>query len=753
MGDSAVDSFDHEATELLNLMEESLLRLENSPGDEALINAIFRAAHTIKGTGGVFGFDNIVEFTHIVENVLDRVRASDIQIESDLIAVLLSCRDHMGALVQLAINGEQELSDEVRQEGYSLIAQLNPYLDPNAKIVNQDDVNRMVTEQGGLHVNDQGNPVVFDNWHISMRFDREVLQNGMDPISFIRYLRKMGEVSVTILYDELPSLEITEPEHCYLAFEVNFVGEVEREQLESVFEFVKDMSEIHILPPTKKFVLYAEMIEQLPDEEMRLGEILVQCGAVTEAELQGVLAEQRQLRPDSDSQTSGEAEKKIGEILVEHNVVKQDVVDAALAKQEKVMEQAKAANRVIRVDATKLDTLINLVGELVIAGASSNLLAHKLGDEKLLESMSGVGRLVEEIRDSALNLRMVQIGETFTRFQRVVRDVSKELGKSILLEISGAETELDKTVVERIGDPLMHLVRNSMDHGIESAEERRAAGKPDQGVLKLNAFHDSGSIVIEVIDDGRGLSREKLLAKAKERGMSLDETNMSDNDVYRLIFDAGFSTADKVTNLSGRGVGMDVVRRNIEALRGTVDVTSEFGKGTTVSIRLPLTLAIIDGFLVGVGGSSYVIPLDTIHECIELSEDEQKEVAVQSYINLRGEVLPFLRLREFFDDRDSEVHRENIVVVQFGNQKAGFVVDELLGEFQTVIKPMGKILQKLKGISGATILGSGDVAVILDVPNLVQRATETAERLHGKTHEHIHTKTSPPSDDAAPVLH
>lgn len=350
---------------------------------------------------------------------------------------------------------------------------------------------------------------------------------------------------------------------------------------------------------------------------------------------------------------------------------------------------------------------------------------------------------MEEIRDSALTLRMVQIGETFNRFQRVVRDVSKELGKDIKLEINGADTELDKTVVEKIGDPLMHLVRNAMDHGIESAQARQAAGKPAQGKLQLNAYHDSGSIVIEVIDDGPGLSRDKIIAKAKEKGMSVDENTMSDNDIYRLIFEAGLSTADQVTNLSGRGVGMDVVKRNIESLRGTVDVHSEPGKGTTVSIRLPLTLAIIDGFLVGVGDSSYVIPLDLIHECIELSDDEQKEVAMQSYISLRGEVLPFLRLREFFKDNAKEKTRENIVVVKFGNQKAGFVVDELLGEFQTVIKPMSKILQKLKGISGATILGTGDVAVILDVPTLVQRATHLADMSH---------KVGKPGSDA-PVLH
>ena len=331
-------------------------------------------------------------------------------------------------------------------------------------------------------------------------------------------------------------------------------GEVDCQQLESVFEFVKEMSDIHILPPTSKYDLFAEMIEQLPDEEMRLSEILVKCGAVTDAELQEVLLKQSQLLSDVLSQASGEMEIKIGQLLVDKHVVKQSVVDAALAKQERIMDQTKSANRVIRVDASKLDKLINLVGELVIAGASSNLLAHKLGDEKLLESMSSVGRLVDDIRDNALNLRMVQIGETFTRFQRVVRDVSKELGKSIKLEISGADTELDKTVVERIGDPLMHLVRNSMDHGIESADERRIAGKSEQGILKLNAFHDSGSIVIEVTDDGRGLSREKILAKAKERGMNVDEVNMSDNDVYHLIFEAGFSTVEQVTNLSGRGV-------------------------------------------------------------------------------------------------------------------------------------------------------------------------------------------------------
>jgi len=308
--------------------------------------------------------------------------------------------------------------------------------------------------------------------------------------------------------------------------------------------------------------------------------------------------------------------------------------------------------------------------------------------------------------------------------------VSKDIGKDIDLSISGAETELDKTVVERISDPLMHLVRNAMDHGIEKGEDRIKSGKSEKGNLSLNAFHDSGFIVIEVKDDGRGLDKDKILAKAKDKNLISAGQVLTDHEIYKLIFEPGFSTAEKVTNLSGRGVGMDVVKQNIEALRGTVDVDSEVGKGSTVSIRLPLTLAIIDGFLVKVGESSYVIPLDMVHECIDLStEDDDVHDQTQGYINLRGEVLPFIRLRDYFKEEGREPLHKSIVVVQCGDHKAGFVVDELLGELQTVIKPLGKILQNLKGVSGATILGSGAVAVIIDVPNLIQRATRVLQHV------------------------
>jgi two-component system chemotaxis sensor kinase CheA len=315
---------------------------------------------------------------------------------------------------------------------------------------------------------------------------------------------------------------------------------------------------------------------------------------------------------------------------------------------------------------------------------------------------------------------MVPIGETFNRFNRVLRDISRESGKEIELAISGAETELDKTVIEKISDPLMHLVRNAADHGLERPDERLAAGKPERGTVRLNAFNDAGAIVIEVADDGRGLNRAKILKKAVDAGLAAEGQELSDREVFKLIFEPGLSTAEEVTKLSGRGVGMDVVRRNIEALRGDIDIESTAGAGTTMRIRLPLTLAIIDGFMVGVASAPYVIPLDLVVECVELPASAS--ASRRSYINLRGEVLPYIRLREFFGSLGSWSGVENVVVVQHGGQKVGLVVDELFGEVQTVIKSLGRVYKNVKGLAGATIMGDGRVALILDVPSLVQSA-------------------------------
>lgn len=711
--DELTSVFIQEGREQLQAMEDGLLQLEQQPDNHDNINSIFRAAHTVKGASGVIECHFIEAFTHKAENVLDRLRNGEIQVSSELTGLLLRCCDHLGRLMDVLEAGQAEPPAEVSAAGNTLLEELSAYMvTPEPSAGGMVEAESEVETSGGGVVNT-------DSWHISVRFGPHMLRGGMDPLSFLRYLTSLGEIlALETIPDALPAADEMDPEACYLGFEIRLQTRATKADIERVFDFCRDDCELRILPPNSKLTEYLKLIQELPEDEMRLGEMLVRCGALTQHELDDGLSSQQ-------SGTSDEPASPIGEILIEQKVVQKEVVEAAASKQTRVQEKKAVEARSIRVQADKLDQLIDLVGELVIAGASANLLAQRSGQGELVESTSILSRLVENIRDAALQLRMVQIGETFSRFNRVVRDVSKELGKEIDLVISGAETELDKSVVEKIGDPLMHLVRNSMDHGIEAGDAREAAGKSRRGRVELNAYHDSGSIVIEVVDDGRGLPRDKILQKAIDKGLVQPTQTLTDQEIINLIWEPGFSTVEQVTNLSGRGVGMDVVRRNIQGLRGSCEVSSVEGQGCTFTIRLPLTLAIIDGFLVGVGKASYVIPLDMVIECIELAHDDGEE---RNYLNLRGEVLPFVRLRKMFEIDGPRPLRENVVVVQYAGYKAGIVVDQLLGEFQTVIKPLSSIFRHLRGIGGSTILGSGEVALILDVQSLVQRNARREER-------------------------
>ncbi len=700
--DEALDTFVAEAEELLGNMEDALLGMKRGSAAEDAIHAIFRAAHTIKGSAGLFGLDFVVGFTHTAESVLDLVRAGELEMDAAMVELMLEVCDHLGSLISLVRQGD--LPDADLQGSASLLtARLQNYLEKN------NPPSLPEVEAAG---------VVSDCWHISLRFGQDVLRYGMDPFSFIRYLGKMGRiVGMHTLTDGIPRLSAMDPESCHLGFEIRFESAADKETIESVFDFVKEDCRIVILAPHSMIEKYRILIEELPEDDMLLGEILVKCGSLTQNELDAALRIQ--------------ASAPIGEVLVGQGMVRAPVVEAALEKQKQGRDAKAGEVSLIRVDSSKLDRLIDLVGELIIVGSSASLFAQRSGVAELLEITSSMSRMVEEVRDTALSLRMVQIGATFNRFQRVVHDVSRELGKDIRLEIGGAETELDKVVVEKIADPLTHLVRNSMDHGIEPEAARIASGKPACGTLKLNAYHDSGSIVIEVSDDGGGLNREKILKKAIEKGIVAADANLADQEICQLIFEAGFSTADKVSNLSGRGVGMDVVRRNIQDLRGSIELDSVEGQGTTTRIRLPLTLSIIDGFQVAVGKSSYVIPLDMVIECIEF-EGGQDEAGQSGYLNLRGEVLPYLRLREYFEVDEAAQKRQNVVVVQYAGRRAGLVVDSLLGELQTVIKPLGRMFGGVKGIGGFTILGSGEVALILDVQRLLQQAEEREQKNSGR---------------------
>ena len=723
--DEITSVFVQECREQLAEMEAGLLRLEQNPDDHDNINAIFRAAHTIKGGAGVVECHFIVAFTHLVENLLDALRNGDMSVSPELATLLLECGDQMGSLVDVLAAQEAAPPAELAARGDALTARLREVFEAGHAPEKAPTDASLAVHESAVEVESSGGGVVNnDSWHISVRFGRNVLRGGMDPLSFIRYLGNLGEIiGIETICDAIPPAEEMDPESCYLGFEVRLQTKASKADIENVFNFVADECELRILPPHSNIADYIRHIMELPEDSLRLGEILVRCGALTQAEIDHGLS--AQLDANACTEEGASSSTPLGEILVEKKIVHKAIVDAAIAKQTQVGEKKALDAQLVRVHADKLDQLIDLVGELVIAGASANLLALKSGQSELLEATSVLSRLVEDIRDSALQLRMVQIGDTFNRFNRVVRDVAKELGKEIELSISGAETELDKTVVEKIGDPLMHLIRNSLDHGIEPAEVRLARGKPACGRVSLNACHDSGSIVIEVGDDGGGINRDKLRAKAIERELIGPGDTLTDKELVNLIFEPGFSTADAVSKLSGRGVGMDVVRRNITALRGSIDVDSVEGQGTTFIIRLPLTLAIIDGFLVGIERAAYVIPLDTVVECIEL----KRLPSERNYINLRGEVLPFVRLRELFATPGEPPARENIVVVQFGGQRAGIVVDQLMGEFQTVIKPLGRMFAHLRGIGGSTILGNGEVALILDVAALVQGVARSEEAL------------------------
>ncbi|WP_440812190.1 chemotaxis protein CheA [Pseudomonas syringae] len=682
--DQAQQTFIVEARELLQAMEESLLQLESEPGDVDAIGAVFRAAHTIKGSAGLFGLTPIVSFTHIVEDVLDRLREGSVSVDAGLIAVLLKSGDHMLELIDVVASRGQQLQPPALEREAALRQALQVYQAPGAAPV--------IEEARSSNTTDAENAEVL--WHISLRFGVDVFRNGMDPLSFLRYLNTLGKmIQVSTLTDSIPPVEAWDPESCHLGFDIDFLSSAGHAAINEVFDFVREDCVVDITAADKS-----------TDSDEPTGTELV-----SQTERSGMVAS--------------------GELLGDQRAVPREPgVATAVERPSAGGEQKNKDGRYVRVNADKLDELINLVGELVIASAGASLLAKSCDNDPLQEASSTVSGLVEQILDGALHLRMIPIGDTFNRFRRVVRDVSQELGKDIDLIINGAETELDKTVVEKIGDPLMHLLRNSMDHGIESAEARRAAGKPAKGHLSLNAYHDSGSIVIEIADDGAGLNRERILDKAQQRGLVAAGASLTDQEIYNLIFEPGFSTAEAVTNLSGRGVGMDVVKRNITLLRGTVDLDSQPGQGTIVRIRLPLTLAIINGFLVGIDQSTYVIPLDMVQECIELDEQDRQASRDNGYLDLRGEVLPLVYLREHFNHEGPAARRQNVVVVRYAEHKAGLVVDELLGEFQTVIKPLGKLFGALRGISGSTILGSGAVALILDVPALLNQIVQMDAR-------------------------
>lgn len=712
----ALPAFISESREQVANIEQLLLQLEENPEDRELLDALFRCAHTVKGSAGIFGLDKVVAFTHHVETLLDQMRDGVIALGPQLSTLLLECNDQILHLVDTAADesADTPAHAEIRAD---LITRLHAAMgsDTDSGSTGQSTAEPAAAATGAKV------------WLISARFGPECFRNGMDPLSILRYLETMG-TAVAIECDRsvIPGLEALDAESCHIAVEMRFETTATQQAIESAFSFVKDDCQLRIVPQPAPIAHYAMLLDAMPDRPF-LGDILVNIGAITREQLEKGLNDQHQAIGELGMQAP-----KLGDLLQQQAGVPADVVTAALNKQNK-REGAPGSDdqRYIRVQADRLDDVINLLGELVIAGAGAALMARQTRNSELIESNLHMGRLIEEIRNGTLQLRMVPIGETFARFRRVVRDTAASLGKDVALEIVGGDTEMDKSVVEKIADPLMHLVRNGLDHGLETPAERLAAGKPAQGTLQLSARHESGSILISIKDNGRGIDRQRVLKRAWDRGLVERDVTPPDAEILKLIFAPGFSTAETITNLSGRGVGMDVVSQNIAALRGSVVVHSEFGSGTTIDIRLPLTLAIIDGFLVAVGQSKFILPLESVVEVIENRTTEAAmDAKGRSVVELRGEVLPVVSLRALYGLDSAPPERVSVVVVSAGAVRFGIVVDVLLGQHQTVIKPLGRMFKTLRGISGSSILGNGEVALIFDVASLSELASHPAPLSH-----------------------
>lgn len=690
----ALPAFISEAQEQIETIEQLLLQLEDNPTDRAVLDALFRCAHTVKGSAGIFGLDRVVAFTHHVETLLDRMREGDVALTPELSTLLLKCNDQIRLLVEAGTQGTSPESQSIRD---GLIAQLS---------VASGIVGPSVTgtEPGASDPIESGGR----RWLISAKFGIDTFRNGMDPATIVAYLAGLGKVSALAAdVDAVPALDVLDAESCHWHLLLTLDTAASRDQVLGAFSFVEEDCALEVLATESQGGEVGALVERLSDRPEFAALLRAQIGVPVGASM-----------PDAAKLETGPTPPLGGEHAAAW-------VPAAPRGARTGDASASDDQRFIRVQADRLDAVINLLGELVIAGAGATLLARQTRQGTLIEANQQITRLIEEIRNGTLQLRMVPIGETFSRFRRVVRDTAAELGKDVVLDIVGGETELDKSVVERIADPLMHLVRNGLDHGLETPEVRAAAGKSAQGKLILAACHEGGSIVIRIQDDGRGISREKVLARAWERGLLERGVTPSDSDILKLIFEPGFSTAEHVTNLSGRGVGMDVVRRNIEALRGTVNVSSVENGGSAIEIRLPLTLAIIDGFLVGVGSSKFIFPLDAVVEVIETRPSTSTTDAKgRCVVELRGQTLPVVSLRSLYSLESPEPERSSVVVIQNGGDRYGVVVDQLLGQHQTVIKPLGRMFRSLRGMSGSSILGNGEVALIFDVHSLSHLASD-----------------------------
>ena len=638
-------AFQEEAREILVELEAALLELNENRSDKELVGRAFRALHTIKGSGAMFGFEELAAFSHDLENAFDEVRKGRLAVTSELINLSLVALDQIKAMLEQTAVDKAAAAD---------------ILEKLQKLTGTRGVVPMEAAAVALPVAPRSAQGIARDWRIRLSPGADLLRNGANPLLLLSELKHLGKFRAKASMAAVPPLGELDPERCYVSWEIALSTASPREAIRDVFIFVEDSCELSIEP-----VVVAEVMEP----------------------------------------AAAGPERRAGE-------------------GRRASDHPEGASSV-RVPAAKLDQFVNLVGELVTVQARLGEIAARHEDQDVADVSEEIERLTSALRESSMSIRMLPIRATFERFRRLVHDLARDLHKVVELTIEGADTELDKTVIDKLSDPLMHLIRNSMDHGIETPEARVAAGKARGATIHLSARHSGASVLISVADDGAGINAEAVRERAMEKGLVSADAPLTENEIYSFILAPGFSTAREVTDVSGRGVGMDVVRRSVEALRGSIEIASRPSKGTSVTLRLPLTLAIIDGLLVRVGQAYFVLPLAITVECIELSGQDIEKANGKHVAYVRGEIIPYIRLREYFGIRCARPELEQIMIVETEAGRYGFVVDQVIGNYQTVIKSLGRFYRHVHVASGATILGNGTVALILDPNRLVQEAIRT----------------------------
>jgi len=684
--DNFQKKFLEEASDLINQLEQALLTLEQDMQNPELVDSIFRIMHSLKGGGGMFGFDNISSYTHKLENMYDLVRQKKLKVSREMLDITFESADHITSM----LNDDGSKTAEIKRNEEILNKRIDAILDGDNFSNTTAAVEEVSDKDAGLKT-----------FYIKVKPYEHIQRNGTNPFFLIDELVGLGKAKVNIFYSNIPDFENFVLDDTYIWWEVILTTDKDEDAIKDVFIFVEDDCEITIQKLCDADVFVMEGIEPLldcpQDFPFDLDKIKTLAEAITALE------------------------KAKNESAAAENAAKTNSGDEHIKKFTK-----ESSISGIRVASEKIDILMNLVSELITTQAGLNLYAEKNKDAELTRITENLENISRQLRDTAFSITLIPIDYLVVRFRRLVRDLSREVGKEIEFEARGAETELDKTLIEGISEPLMHILRNSIDHGIETARERQAAGKPPAGKIILQAYYSGSQVVIAVTDDGAGMDPKKIKKKAIEKGLIPSDAQLSDKEAIDLIFMPGFSTSETVTNISGRGVGMDVVKRKVSDIRGTVQVSSSLGEGTTITIKLPLTLSIIDGMLVRIADVDYIIPLSVI-DTIFAVEHEKIVASFQNVINIEGSQYPFYYLRDEFGLTDSAPAKEEIIMVKYEDRKIGIVVDNITGEYQAVLKPLGKLYRNQDIFSGASILGDGTVALVLDTHKVINQFTKYNE--------------------------